>query len=285
MKRLLVPFLLLAASAALGAERDYTDAMAREHAGDRPDPSPAALAGPAVPVTASPVTYGTVVGTPVAGWLARPQHAGEIRGALIVIHEWWGLNDNIRSMAEQLAGEGYAALAVDLYGGQSAATPQEARELMQAVMADRNAAEANLRAAYGYLTGELGAAQVASIGWCFGGAWSLNIALMYPRDLDAAVIYYGRLVTDESLLAPVEVPLLGLFGALDQGIPMESVRAFEEALAKLDKDAEIVVYDDADHAFANPSGQRYNAIAAADAWRRTRAFLAEHLEPARAMDR
>jgi carboxymethylenebutenolidase len=280
MKGLLV-LLVLAASPAFGGEEDYTDAMSREHAGDRPDPSPAAQAAPSLPVTASEVTYGTVGGTGVAGWLARPEHAAEIRGALIVIHEWWGLNDNIRSMAEQLAGEGYAALAVDLYGGRSAGTPQEARELMQAAMADRPAAEANLRAAYGYLTGELGAAQVASIGWCFGGAWSLNTALMYPRELDAAVIYYGRLVTDESLLAPLDVPLLGIFGALDSGIPVASVRAFETALAALDKDAEIVVYEDADHAFANPSGQRYNAIAAADAWRRTRAFLAEHLEPAR----
>ena len=82
-----------------------------------------------------------------------------------------------------------------------------------------------------------------------------------------------------------DVPELGIFGALDSGIPVESVRDFETALAALDKDAEIVVYDDADHAFANPSGQRYNAIAAADAWRRTRAFLAEHLEPARTTGR
>jgi carboxymethylenebutenolidase len=285
MKNLVASLLLLAASAAPGADVDYTDAMSREHAGDRPDASPAALAAPALPVTASRVTYGSVAGAGVAGWLARPKDAEKIRGALIVIHEWWGLNGNIRSMAEQLAGEGYAALAVDLYGGRSASTPQEARELMQAAMADRSNAEANLRAAYGYLTGELGAAQVASIGWCFGGAWSLNTALMFPTELDAAVIYYGRLVTDEALLAPIEVPLLGIFGALDQGIPVESVRAFEAALAALDKDAEIVVYDDADHAFANPSGQRYNPIAAADAWRRTRAFLAQHLEPASIRDR
>ncbi len=285
MRRRFAALWLLAASAASGAEADYTDAMSREHAGDRPDPSPAALAAPTLPVAAAEVAYGTVAGAPVTGWLARPRDAGEIRGALIVIHEWWGLNDNIRSMAEQLAGEGYAALAVDLYGGRRATTPEAARALMQAAMADRAAAQDNLRSAYRYLTAELGAAQVASIGWCFGGAWSLNTALMYPRDLDAAVIYYGHLVTDPETLAPLEVPLLGIFGALDQGIPLASVQAFEDVLASQDKDAQIVVYDDADHAFANPSGGRYNPVAAADAWRRTRAFLARHLEPARLKDR
>ena len=123
------------------------------------------------------------------------------------MHEWWGLNDNIRAMAERLAGEGYAALAVDLYGGVSAVAPQEARDLMQEAMANRPAAEADLREAHAYLREELGATQVGSIGWCFGGAWSLSIALMYPDTLDAAVIYYGRLVTDQAALAPLEVPL------------------------------------------------------------------------------
>ncbi len=244
MRRRFAALWLLAASAASGAEADYTDAMSREHAGDRPDPSPAALAAPTLPVAAAEVAYGTVAGAPVTGWLARPRDAGEIRGALIVIHEWWGLNDNIRSMAEQLAGEGYAALAVDLYGGRRATTPEAARALMQAAMADRAAAQDNLRSAYRYLTAELGAAQVASIGWCFGGAWSLNTALMYPRDLDAAVIYYGHLVTDPETLAPLEVPLLGIFGALDQGIPLASVQAFEDVLASQDKDARYMRLED-----------------------------------------
>ncbi len=268
------------AASAAAADRDYADAMSREHAADTAKASPASLTAPAAPVAGSAVVYGSVGGRDLSGWLATPRGAGSIRGALIVIHEWWGLNDNIRAMAERLAGEGYAALAVDLYGGVSAVAPQEARDLMQEAMANRPAAEANLREAHAYLREELGATQVGSIGWCFGGAWSLSIALMYPDTLDAAVIYYGRLVTDQAALAPLEVPLLGIFGAQDRGIPLQSVRAFEASLAALGKDAEIVVYDDADHAFANPSGQRYNAIAAADAWRRTQAFLARYLEPA-----
>ena len=283
--RLLALVALAAAGSAMAADTDYVDSMSREHAGDSATASPAAREVPAAPVSGKPVVYGSVSGRDLSGWLATPGDAGSIRGALIVIHEWWGLNDNIRAMAERLAGEGYAALAVDLYGGASADRPEEARALMQAAMADKPAAQANLREAHRYLRDELGASEVGSIGWCFGGAWSLNTALMYPDTLDAAVIFYGRLVTDPAVLAPLEVPLLGIFGARDRGIPLASVRAFEAALAALGKDAEIVVYDDADHAFANPSGQRYNAIAAADAWRRTQAFLARHLEPATPRDR
>ena len=105
----------------------------------------------------------------------------------------------------------------------------------------------------------------------------MRTAIMLPEQLDAAVIYYGRLVTEPARLAPLRMPILGIFGGQDRGIPLQSVHEFETVLQTLGKTAEIVVYDDADHAFANPSGTRYEPEAAADAWRRTLEFLAEHL--------
>ena len=98
-----------------------------------------------------------------------------------------------------------------------------------------------------------------------------------PGEIDAAAIYYGQLVTDRDRLAALDMPVLGIFGAEDQGIPVSQVRAFETALKELGKDAEIEVYEGAGHAFANPSGERYVASAAEDAWQKTLAFFDEHL--------
>ncbi len=115
------------------------------------------------------------------------------------------------------------------------------------------------------------------MGWCFGGAWTLEAALFAPDKVDAAVIYYGRLITDPHALEALQAPVLGIFGDLDQGIPLDSVRAFEAALKELGKPADIRIYEGADHAFANPSGTRYKADAAEDAWARTLTFFATHL--------
>lgn len=212
------------------------------------------------------------------GYVARP--AGEPSAGLIVIHEWWGLNDHIRELADRLAAEGYIALAVDLHDGEVAADADKARELTTAAMNDPDRVDANLQAAFRWLREEGGVEQIGSIGWCFGGAMSLRAAMLLPQELDAAVIYYGRLVTEKERLAPLEMPILGIFGGRDRGIPVESVREFERTLQSLGKTAEIVIYDDAEHAFLNPSGARYAPEEAADAWRRTIEFLAEHLAAA-----
>ncbi|NHA13512.1 dienelactone hydrolase family protein [Thioalkalivibrio sp. XN279] len=275
MRKMLLLLALVAACQALPAaepvERGagYVEAMAREHAGDQPVAG-AAGGEAAAGVVGAEVDYG-----PGRGYLARP--AGTPRAGLVVIHEWWGLNENIREMSNRLAAEGYLALAVDLYEGEVAGEPGEARTLMQALMGDEDRAERHLGAALRWLEDEGGVAQVGSIGWCLGGAMSLRLALQMPEELDAAVIYYGRLVTEPAELAPLRMPILGIFGGQDRGIPVESVREFEMALQALGKTHEIVIYDDADHAFANPSGTRYQPEAAADAWRRTLAFLDEHL--------
>lgn len=274
---LLPAAVLLTVPALAQGDKEHTEKMAKEHAGETPVATPATAETSAVELDTQEVAYATTAdGRDVKGFLARPKGAAGAPG-LVVIHEWWGLNDNVRAMARKLAALGYAALAVDLYGGQKAEDSEGARALMQAALANPGVVEENLRQAYKYLESR-GAKKIGSIGWCFGGGWSLRTALLFPKDLDAAVIYYGRVVTEPEQLAPLEVPILGLFGALDKGIPVEGVRAFESALKGLGKKAEIHVYEGADHAFANPSGTRYNAAAAEDAWAKTVAFFAANLQ-------
>ena len=229
-----------------------------------------------MPVVTETITYATVDGEPVAGYLARPEGAEGPLPGIVVIHEWWGLNDNIRSMADQLAGEGYQALAVDLYDGQVVSDPDMAAQLMGASMEKSEELTENLKQAFAYLEGD--GEKVGTIGWCFGGAWSLGTALALPEDVDATVIFYGRLVTEESALQRLQMPILGFFGAEDQGITLESVRAFEAALEKLGKDVSIHVYEGADHAFANPSGTAYQKEPTKDSWAKTLAFFERHLK-------
>ena len=258
---------------------DYLDRMAREHEGDRPVPSPMALlAEGGGPLTTVDVEYAVLGGQPISGYLARPA-SGSPKGGLIVIHEWWGLNDNIRHMADLFAAEGWAALAVDLYEG---ATPAEDRDGAMALMGkareNQDRVRDNLRQARAWLVNELGVDSVGSIGWCFGGAWSLQTGIMLGDEIDAVVIYYGRVVTEASALEGLTAPVLGHFGEKDRGIPLESVKNFEAALEEAGKDAAIHIFPHADHAFANPSGTRFNAKAAAEAWKLTLDFLHEHLD-------
>ena len=276
MNRTLLSFALCLTAIGCGAQDDYADRMATEHRNDAPVANPMSQAAPATQVTEEDVVYATVDGQLVTGFLARPSEGRKGPG-LIVIHEWWGLNDNIRAMARRLAGEGYTALAVDLYGGQVAGDRDTAYALMKTTNGAPAEAENNLRQAFDFLNAELEVPSVGSVGWCFGGAWSLNTALFLPDSLDAAVIYYGHLHNDPKRLATLEMPILGLFGAEDEGIPLESVEAFSATLEKLGKDATIVVYPGAGHAFANPSGHNYQPEAAEQAWGVTLEFLAENL--------
>ena len=275
---LCLTLVLAATLAAAQSAPEYTARMAQEHQHDMPTATPAAETPPAAAITTRDVQYAHVGDQAVTGYLAAPATGTKGAPGVLVIHEWWGLNDNVKAMARRLAGEGYVALAVDLYLGQVAADPQQARELMMASQGQEEKLDDSLRQAYRYLKDELGVGRVGSIGWCFGGGWSLRAALILPEPLDATVIYYGRLVTDEAQLAPLKTPILGLFGSEDRGIPVAAVEEFEATLKRLGKPAEIHVYPGADHAFANPSGQRYNAAAAEDAWGKTLAFFAAHLK-------
>jgi len=261
----------------LAAGRENVEAMSREHAQDTTEPSPAAELAPTRAVVSDPkMPYAEIGDQLVYGYFTAPSDVFEPLPAIIVIHEWWGLNDNVRAMADRLAAEGYMVLAIDLYGGETAESPAEARALMLEVVEERERANENIRAAYEFLT-IAGAPQIGSLGWCFGGGWSLNTAQLFPEELDASVIYYGQVTADEDKLRPISAPILGLFGADDTGITVESVEAFRGSLERLRKDHEIHIYPGVGHAFANPTGTNYNAEAALDAWSRTLEFLGRHL--------
>jgi len=263
--------------AEVAAGRETVDAMSQANADDTRAPSPAAEINPVRPVISdSRMPYAESGDQLVYGYFAAPSDVFEPLPAIIVIHEWWGLNDTVRAMADRLAGEGYMVLAIDMYDGEIAATPEEARALMLAVVEDPEMAKDNIRAAYEFLL-TAGAPRIGSLGWGLGGGWSLNTAQLFPDDLAASVIYYGQVTDNEEKLGPVNAPILGLFGGADTGIPVTSVEAFRGALQRLRKDHEIHIYPEVGHAFANPTGSNYNAEAAKDAWAKTVDFLARHL--------
>jgi carboxymethylenebutenolidase len=183
-------------------------------------------------------------------------------------------------MSDRLAGQGYVVLAADLYVGATAEDPAAARALMEKALGNSAALGQNIRGALQFLEEQTQASGIATLGWCFGGSMSLEAALLMPDKVAAAVIYYGHVTTERAELGRLKMPVLGIFGAEDDSIPVEHVRSFERTLHELGKDAEIHVYPEAGHAFANPSGRAYRAKAAADAWDRTLAFLDKHLNKA-----
>ena len=259
------------------AARANVEAMAKEHAEDVAQPSPAAEVEPARDVTGERIAYAEVENELVYGHFAYPSDMVEPLPAIIMIHEWWGLNDNVRSMAERLAAEGYIVLAVDLFGGEVATSPEAARQLMLQVVEDPQSASTNIEQAYGFVHDIAGAPSIASLGWCFGGGWSLNTAMLFPKELDAAVIYYGQVTDDEEKLRPINAPILGFFGDADRGISVDSVKGFEQSLKRLRMKHEIHVYPGAGHAFANPTGNNYKPEFAEDAWQKTLTFLQQNL--------
>jgi carboxymethylenebutenolidase len=208
--------------------------------------------------------------------LYAPDGKGTAPG-VVVIHEWWGLNDWVKEQASKLADQGYVTLAIDLYRGKVATTPDEAHEIMRGVPEDRAARD--LHAAVEFLKSRSNVKKdrIASIGWCMGGGYSLDVALQEPT-LSAAVINYGHLASDSESLKKIKAPILGLFGGQDRGIPTEDVKKFEQALKQQGNKVEVVIYPDAGHGFENPNNKTgYRADDAADAWKRTVNFLADTL--------
>lgn len=204
---------------------------------------------------------------------AEPKEDGTYPG-VVMIHEWWGMNQHIKDMARELASKGYRVLAVDLYKGRVATTSQDAQAYRKEVTTEESTQI--LRGAAGYLR-EQGASKVAALGWCFGGGKSLELALSGER-LDATVIYYGQLETDAKKLSVIKWPVLGIFGDKDQSIPVETVESFDMSLDSLGIENEIVIYPGVGHAFANPSGANYAPNETAAAWQKTLGFLEVHLK-------
>jgi len=213
----------------------------------------------------------------VSGYLALPEGGGK-HPAILVIHEWWGLNDWVKQQAQNFAKQGYVALAVDLYRGQTGTTPDEAHILMRGLPDDRGLRD--LEAGFAYLSSrpDVDAKKIGSIGWCMGGGWSIKLAEAQPK-LAAFVVNYGPLPTDATIIAKIAAPMLGNFGADDKGIPPEAVHAFEGAMKAAGKSADIKIYDGAGHAFQNPNNKDgYRPEATADADKRIDGFFAAHLK-------
>lgn len=209
--------------------------------------------------------------------LYTPQGKGPFP-ALVVIHEYWGLNDWVKEQASRLADQGYVALAIDLYRGKFGTTPDEAHELMRGVPSDR--ANRDLLAASSFLRSQktVDPAKVGSIGWCMGGGYALDLAIADPK-LKAAVINYGHLASDQATLQKINAAILGIFGGQDKGIPPADVKKFEADLKALGKPVDIHIFPDAGHAFENPNNkQGYRADDAKQAWELTTAFLAKYLK-------
>ena len=207
------------------------------------------------------------------GYLAKPTVDGQYP-SIVMIHEWWGLTDNIKQMAEKLASHGYVVLAVDLYEGQVGTTSDEARQLRSSF--EQSQWTENMNSAVSYLEKQYSPSSLGSIGWCFGGGQSLNLALN-NEDMDATVIYYGQIVTDTEELSKIDWPVLGIFAELDSGIPPSTVNEFESSLDKVGIENDIYIYPDVNHAFANPSGDRYAPDESKDAWQKTLKFFESHL--------
>ncbi len=232
---------------------------------------------PGKPIIAETLPYAEVDDRLVYGHFAFPADRVDALPALIVIHGRMGLDDGTRSMTERIAAQGFVVLAVDLFGGETADDPNTSRDLMVRILENPAPANANIQQAYKFLDETAESPRIGALGWSFGGGWALNAAILFPDDLDAVVIYYGQVSTNEERLAPISAPILGLFGGDDPSVSVDTVRAFEAVLENLRKKYEIEIYPGVDHAFADPESANYDSDAAEKAWARMLKFLQENL--------
>ena len=208
------------------------------------------------------------------GYLAVPEGDGPFP-ALVIIHEWNGLQDRVRHLADDFADEGYVTLAADLFRGRTGSNRDENMALVREAQADPEAMIANLNAAVAYLkdrpdvTGRVGA-----MGWCFGGGVALSFGLDGVNH-EATAIFYGRLVDDPEVVARLDHEVYGTFAALDNGPSPESVGAFENALRAAGVEHDLHIYDDVNHGFwlRVDDDPDLRAAPAADAWERLKAYL------------
>lgn len=237
------------------------------------DSLPAALLGTAPPPRGETSNYDPA-DPAAAGYLVTPEGAGP-HPAIILIHEWDGLNDRVRQVADALADEGYVALAADLYSGRTGSNPEENRALVTEARANPAALIANLNAAVEFLRARDDVSgRIGTMGWCFGGGVALSYALG-GEEHDATAIFYGSLVTDPDSLAALDHEIYGTFAELDEGIPPSQVEAFVAALREAGVANDVHVYDAVDHGFwlwvDEDPGAR--AAPALDAWTRLKAYL------------
>ncbi|MCB0207129.1 MAG: dienelactone hydrolase family protein, partial [Anaerolineae bacterium] len=221
------------------------------------------------------VEYPDGNGGTLMAYVARPAGDG-VYPAVVVIQEWWGLNDHIKDVADRFAAAGYVALAPDLYKGQVATEPDEARKLVMEL--DMAEAVNEIQAAIDYLLAQENVAgdKAGIVGFCMGGRLVLMTGLA-SDDVGAAVAYYGSPLTPEEA-ANFKAPLMGHYGTADQGIPVEGVETMGQAMTDAGIENEIYIYDGAQHAFFNDTrASSYDADAAAASWERTLGWFADRL--------
>jgi carboxymethylenebutenolidase len=265
-------------------------ALACDPKGSAPSPAPLATTGAPSSVASAPLSTPSATVTAPAGsavslagggngWLATPATPGK-HGAVLVLQEWWGMNDWIKQDVARFASQGYVALAVDLYRGKVATDAGEAHELMRGLPDER--AMADMRAGFDLLAArpDVDVKHVGIVGWCMGGGYALAYTAAEPR-LAAAAINYGKLVTDPAKVHAIHAAVLGNFAGADRGIDPKDVKAFADALAADHKDSDVKVYGTAKHAFMNPNNaEGYDDAAAKDAWARIDGWFAKKLAPA-----
>ncbi len=211
------------------------------------------------------------------GLLYLPQGAGP-HPALIVIHEWWGLNDWIKHEAAGYASQGYVALAVDLSHGKVATDPELAHELSRGLPQDQGVRDLTSALAWLQQRKDVKADRIGAVGWCMGGGFALQLAIAAPS-LRAVAINYGSLATDKAALDRIHAAVLGNFGGEDRGISPQAVRAFVATMQSLGKPVNVKIYPDAGHAFENPNNTGgYRPADAADALERIDRFFAKTLK-------
>ena len=284
ISRKLIPLFLAGLLSACGGESGGgTDGGATESAttGSAASGAEAVEAAPqttAREVFSESLAYGEVGSDLVYGHFAIPTDMVEPLPAVVMIHERWGLNATVREQADRLAGQGYIVLAVDLLDGRTAADTAGSSKLMQDVMESPDDTLENIEQALDFVRNVAGAPSVAVLGADLGGEWAIRSASQLPSAVDAAITIYGQVTTDAEQLGSLNAPLLGLYGATDRSVRVDSVKAFEGVLAELEKEHEIHIYPDAGRYFTNPQVEnRYQPDAAADAWSRIYEFLDRHL--------
>lgn len=223
-------------------------------------------------------------GETVHGLLYLPSEGGAHavpHPGLVVIHEWWGLNDWIKQQAQHFAKQGYVVLAVDLYRGKVATDAETAHELMRGLPQDRGVRDLTSAADWLAHRKDVDPQRIGAIGWCMGGGYAVQLAVADPT-LRAVVINYGSLPTDKTALERIHAAVLGNFGGQDRGITPDDVHAFAAAMQAVGKPVDVKIYPDAGHAFENPNNTGgYRAPDAQDAQQRYDRFLAEQLRPGR----
>jgi carboxymethylenebutenolidase len=234
----------------------------------------ALLSASAAPAAEEKVAFGSGG----SGLLVTPAAKGP-HPAVIVIQEWWGLDDWVKDQARALAKEGYVALAVDLYRGKVTNKQEEAHQFMMGLPPEQ--AMSDLKAAAAFLSArpDVKKDRIGAIGWCMGGRYTLALATEEPK-LAAAVAYYGAPPTDAAAIGKIQAPVLGNYGGDDKGPSPEQAKAFEAEMKKQGKSVDLKIYEGAPHAFANPNNPwgGYREAAAKDAWARTTAFFAKNLK-------